>query len=134
MGNGKRSRGFTIIELLIVMVVVGVLTAIAFPSYTSHLRKGRRAQAQAFLMDMAQRQQQYFVDKRSYVLDGSAKAYTTLGIAPSPDLTSYYTITTQARADMTPSFQITATAIGSQVKDGDLTLDDTGAKTPSKSW
>jgi type IV pilus assembly protein PilE len=125
----NQQRGFTLIELMIVMVIVGILAAVAYPAYTSHLKKGRRAQAQSFLMDIAQRQQQYFTDRRSYALDaGSVKAYTTLSAAAPTDVTTYYTVTTAARS-VTPSFIVTATPIGKQASDGTLTIDDTGAKT-----
>jgi type IV pilus assembly protein PilE len=134
--NKRKVFGFTTIELLIVMVVIGILSAIAFPQYTQHLRKGRRAQVMAFMMDMASREQQYFTDMRSYALDaGGTKAYTTLKVTPNADISTYYTIGTAARAGITPSFQITATAIGDQVKDKQngytiqaLTIDDTGSK------
>jgi type IV pilus assembly protein PilE len=131
-----RVGGFTLIELMIVVAVVAVLASIAYPQYTQHLRKSRRASVQAVMMDMAGRQQQYLTDMRSYVVDvGATKAYTTLKAAVPTDVTSYYTISTTARAGVDPSFLITATAIGDQVKDkqGDvtikaLTLDETGAK------
>jgi type IV pilus assembly protein PilE len=130
-GFKKRMRGFTLIELMIVMVVIAILASIAYPAYTSHLKKGRRAQAQAFLMNIAQRQQQYFTDRRSYALDsGSTKAYDTLSAPISTDISPYYTVTTAARAT-TPSFIVTATPIGKQASDGTLTIDDTGAKTGS---
>ena len=51
-------RGFTLVELLITIVVVGILVSIAYPAYTEHLRKSRRAEAQQVLMDIALRQQQ----------------------------------------------------------------------------
>lgn len=124
-----RDAGFTLIELMIVVAVVAILAAIAYPSYTSHLRKSHRAAAQAYLMDMAQRQQQYFTDNRSYAVDaGGVTASTALGAPVPGDLSGYYTIATAARS-VTPSFVVTATAIGNQAEDGNLAIDDTGAKT-----
>src|SRR5436190_18167763 len=117
----KRAGGFTLIELMIVVGIVGILAAVAYPAYTSHIRRGKRAEVQAVMMDMAQRQVQYFTDMRSYALDVSGspgtKAYTTLNLSLPTSLTSYYTVTTAARTGVTPSFQITATALNDQTKD-----------------
>jgi type IV pilus assembly protein PilE len=132
----KKSGGFTLIELMIVVAVVAILAAVAYPQYTQHIRKSRRASVQAVMMDMASREQQYLTDMRKYVIDVSGTAaYTTLKASVPPDVSSYYTITTVERAGVSPSFLITATAIGDQVKDKQggytikaLTLDDTGAK------
>ena len=60
----RRSRGFTLIELMMAIAIIAILAAIAYPAYQKHLAKGRRAAAQAYLMDIAQREQQYFLDQR----------------------------------------------------------------------
>ena len=77
-------------------------------------------------MDLAQRQQQYFTDNRSYALDAGGVTAASILRAPSGP-SSFYTIATTSRS-VTPSFVITATAIGTQAADGDLSLDDTGTK------
>lgn len=135
----KMHRGFTLIELMVVVAIVGILSSIAYPAYTSHLRKGRRADAQGYLMDLAQRQQQYFTDNRAF-----ATTLDSAGLnAPVPSsVSTYYTIVTPIASGTIaapgqtkpPAFTITATAIGSQVSDGDLQIDSTGAKLPNNKW
>ena len=130
---GRPHAGFTLVELMIVVAVVAILASIAYPSYASHTRKARRAKMQAYMMDLAQREAQYLNDFRGYALDvGSTPAATVLG-APASDLAAYYTVSTLARSTP-PSFVIRAAASGAQAPDGDLTLDDTGAKSPASSW
>ena len=131
MGNKK---GFTVVELLITMAIIGILTAIAFPSYQSHVRKGSRAAAQAAMMQVADREAQYLLDARNYALGSSA--LTTLNVTLPTDVSTKYTITvTAADGRSTPStpptYSITATPItgGPQVNDGTLKLTHTGAIT-----
>ena len=64
---------------MIVVAIVAILAAIAFPSYQEHLRKSRRAAAQSFMVDVAARQQQYLIDARSE----AATRKTTVTITPS---------------------------------------------------
>lgn len=119
--------GFTLIELMITVAVVGILAAVAYPSYFSYLQKGRRADAQAYLLNIAQKQQQYFTDSRSFSSDIASLNETT----PN-SVSSYYTITISVPTSTT--FVITATPKLSQTSDGVLTIDNSGSKTPSSKW
>ena len=126
----RKSTGFTLIELMITVVVIAILGAIAYPSYQDHLRKGRRAAAQAFLVDVASRQQQYLLDARNYAV--GAGAITALNVTVPTDVAPYYTIAvTPAAPANPPSFTLTATPIAgsTQVSDGVLTLNQEGNKT-----
>jgi type IV pilus assembly protein PilE len=122
--------GFTLIEMLIVLAVVAILAAIALPSYQAQIRKGHRAAAQSYMMDLAQREAQYLLDARAYASTAAALGYT----ATPADVARYYTIGIAAPVVSPPAFTITATAIGAQVADGNLTIDNQGTKTPSGKW
>ena len=129
-----KKNGFTVIELLITMAIIAILTAIAFPSYQSHVRKGSRAAAQAAMIQIADREAQYLLDARNYALGSSA--LTTLNVTLPTDVATKYTVTvTAADGSATPStpptYTIKATPIagGPQVNDGTLSLTHTGSKT-----
>ena len=123
----KQARGFTLIEVMIVVVIIAILAAIAIPSYQSQTRKARRADTQAFLMDIAQRQGQYLLDARQYAV--GASALTDLNMKAPVSVSDFYGVTV-APGPTTPSYVITAAPIAgkAQVKDGTLTLDSTGLK------
>ena len=122
--NTKRAAGFTLIELMITVAIVGILASIAYPNYQNYLLKGRRGAAQAFLLQVAQRQQQYFLDNRSFAPD-----FSTLGVTVPSEVSPYYGVAVAAN----PGFTITATPQGVQAKNSEpaLTIDQTGAKTPT---
>jgi type IV pilus assembly protein PilE len=99
------SRGFTLIELMIVVAVIGILAAIAFPSYQSQIRKSNRAAAQAVLMDVANKQQFYLSSQREY-----ADTLAKLSVTPPTDVTRWYDVTvTTDPAATPPTFVVTAT-------------------------
>ena len=125
------SRGFTLIELMIAVVIVGILAAIALPSYASYMRKSARAEAQSFLTDAASRQQQFLVDRRAY-----ATSISSLNVTPPSDLAAKFTFAVAAADGPPPTFTLTAQAIGDQVKDQcpTLTLGNTGNRTPATCW
>jgi type IV pilus assembly protein PilE len=141
----KVAQGFTLVELMIVVVVIGILAAVAWPSYQEHVRKGNRATAQQLMLDIASRQEQYLMDARNYTATLGASA-TGLNLAPqgwdcatdtAKCSNAHYDITvgvTAAAANVPPAYTITATAKSNQVSDGNLTLNNTGAKTPASKW
>lgn len=126
----NKKRGFTLIELMVTVAIIAILAAIALPNYTDHVRKGRRASAQTFLTEAANRQAQFLLDARNYAV-GSA-ALTTLNMSVPTEVSRYYDVTVDpAAATNPPSFTITATPVvgAGQVVDGVITLDNLGTKT-----
>ena len=126
MQSIRASRGFTLIELMIVVAIIGILAAIAFPAYQSQVRKSNRAAAQAVLMDVANKQQLYLSSQRAY-----ADTLAKLSVTPPTDVSRWYDVTVAAdNAATPPTFLVTATPkVGSaQAPDGELTLDSAGTK------
>jgi type IV pilus assembly protein PilE len=127
----RNKAGFTLIELMVTVAIVAILAAIALPSYQRYILRGKRAAAQAQMMDIGNREQQFILANRTYA---DKSTLETGGYSlPSEVAASYdYDITVSANA--VPSYTITFTAKNSQSSDGNLTLDSNGAKTPSDKW
>ncbi len=133
-----RDGGFTLVELMITVVIVAILASIAFPSYATFMKRSRRGDAESTLMDIAQREQQYLLDTRTYAPNVAA-----LNTTVPADVTAYYTIQIcqtavpcAAPGGAPPTFVVIATPIAGSVQAGDftLTLDNTGAKSPASAW
>lgn len=124
-----KSKGFTLIELMIALVVIAILAAIAVPAYRDSVIKGNRRAAQTAVLDLANLQQQFFVSNRAY---GSAAA---LGYTLPPEVATHYDLAiTVNNAATPPTFLLTLTPKGGQAKDGALTVNSAGRRTPDNKW
>jgi len=123
-----KPRGFTLIELMIALVIVAVLASIALPSYRESVKRGNRRAAQSVMMDIVNREHQYFLGNRAY----ATKAELAYGLPP--EVSSNYSYDIALDTGPPPEFDITFTAIGGQVSDGDLGVNSQGVKTPADKW
>lgn len=135
--------GFTLIEVLITVVIIGILAAMAYPTYTQHVRKTRRSDAQVALMQIASQQERFFTECNWYAsnLAGTKGCATNttgaLGRLTTTSPEGYYALavaagpidTTNCSA-YTCGYTLTATpvATGRQAGDGAFRLDSTGRR------
>ncbi len=127
----RLAKGFSLIELLIVITIVAILAAVALPAYQDSVRKGHRRVAQAEMMDIANRQAQYMMANRSYASKSELEAG---GYAMNAKVAGMYTYDIAQSATSVPGYTITFTAQNAQTADGDLTLNNSGVKTPAGKW
>lgn len=125
-------NGFTIIELTVAVVIVAILAAIAYPTYAAHIRKGKRAAAQAALVDLASRQQTYLLERRAYLACATDACLSALGWIKPAEIAGDYTfsVTTSSNGTTfvgtgTPSAALRAQ--GEQV----VSITHTGQKLPA---
>ena len=116
----RRVRGFTLIELMIVVAVVAIIAAIALGSYQKQVRKSRRAEAKQVLSDLSLREEKFRSNNIAYGLTTTAPP-TGIGTA---NASIYYAVTVTIQAGPPPGFTLTAVPIGDQLKDscGTLTM------------
>jgi len=128
----SRSAGFTLIELMVVVIIATILLSIAIPAYTSQIRKSRRTEARTAVLDLASREERFFSTSAAYTNSAANLGYAAF---PAPVGSNYYQLSapvvTAGTATAAPTFTITATPIAGNGQDKDaqcasFTVDSTG--------
>ena len=130
MSNKKTSEaGFTLIELMIVVVILAIISALAYPSYLKSVQKSRRAEGKALVLEAAALQERRIADTGAYATD-----MTNLGYAANPAISDnqFYSLS----ATNTNGFTLTATAVNRQAVDtqcATMSINALGQKTSTTS-
>ncbi|WP_404360018.1 type IV pilin protein [Methylotuvimicrobium sp. KM1] len=135
----KSTKGFTLIELMITVAVIGILAAIAYPSYQDSVRKSRRADAKASLLGLANAMERHFTETNSYCDAGGAGGANTCGEATNDTGTpgiysipaqtaNFYNITINAATAATFTLHAAPTGTHTDPRCGTLSLTHTGVR------
>ncbi len=123
-----KQRGFTLIELMIVVAIIAILAAIAYPAYTQHMVKARRSAGASCLLEQAQFMERYYTTNMSYT--GAALP----GTPCTNELATHYSFAISAGPTAT-TYTVSATPQGAQASNdttcGTLSVNQAGAKTPT---
>lgn len=126
----RKHQGFTLIEMMIVVAIIGILAAVAYPSYQEHVKSSRRAEAQSALMGLAAAMERHFTANNTYKGAGASGDTGAPSIyydqVPNEGGAAYYNLTIQSASDT--AFLVKATPVNAQVGDGFLDLNNQGIR------
>jgi type IV pilus assembly protein PilE len=128
-----RSRGFTLMELMVTLVVGAILVTIAVTTYTNQVRKSRRTEAKTAVLDLAGREERNYSTSNTYVAVPASLGYTGAAF-PIVVGSGYYSVNVAvvaAAPGVPATFTITATPIGDQANDtncASFTVTDQGVQ------
>lgn len=118
----KNKSGFTLIELMMALTIVGLIMAVAIPAYQSSLLKSRRGEARGALMDLANRMEKYYMENNSYANATVAGVGASATTAPN----GYYTLAITAQS--ASAFTLVATPVSTDSGCATFSLNSAGAK------
>lgn len=129
--KARSAAGFTLLEVMITVVIVGILAAIAYPSYQEYVLRSNRAEGMAMLNDAAARQERYYAQTNAYIT--ATDDIGKLGLSSTNSQTGKYSLSVGSGGG---GYTLTATPQGAQANDtkcGNLTLNAQGTKGKSGS-
>lgn len=133
--DARRKQGFTLVELMIVVAVVAILAAIAYPNYREYVLRSNRSVGQALLADAAARQERFFSDYNRYtqvVVEPPGCQGADCGLRFRSDLSEGGLYRLSVPAATNAAYRVTASAIGNQTQDTacmTMSRENTGART-----
>lgn len=132
MKTRTTQRGFSLIELMIVVGIIGIIAMFAYPTYQRYVERNNRNAAQQFMLEVANRNQQFLLDNRIYAAD-----IATLNMTVPAEVDLHYTIdldVDNTKAPRTMTITATPDKGTSQAADGALSINHVGTKTPADKW
>jgi type IV pilus assembly protein PilE len=121
--NARTMQGFTLVELMLVVTVIGILAAIVYPNYQEYVMRSNRTEGIALLNDAAARQERYFAQNNAY-----ANTAAKLGFASDKSPNNMYTLAISDVEAGTSAYTLTVTPTRTDAKCGSLTINQAGTK------
>ena len=128
---GRRPHGFTLVELMIVVAIIGILAAVGIPAYNDHTKRARRAEGRDALLDIAARQERRYSDANQYTDNLGSLGVTDPGGCSAAGVQTdncFYTLTITSLGSTNQAFTAKAAPITPDPDCGTLSLDQTGAR------
>lgn len=129
----RDAKGFTLIELIIAIAIVGILASVAYPQYQNYLRRGQLAESFSTLADMRVKLEQHYQDNKFYGTTAASSDCPTLsGYTAFPVTSKYFSFTCAGGAAPSQTYTVTATGAGGLTTGYDYTINQAGTKGTAK--